>query len=297
MGKEASSQDDAEDEDVEIIAKSMLDGIAYIIARRPSAFVFENVVALTFKKHRPAFYSLLAKLDGIQEDNGARAYLTEWRVLDTQIHGGLPQSRPRIFILGVRQSRQEHPLFWPPSIAATALGRVLDKRDHVALASWPTVSDTLDGTVVDKLTMSIRHILAQGGLPFRDPWIINSSARRQCTRLAVAKDSCPRTTKARACTGGYYVTNRGRMLTVNEMLRLQGINPKRLCIPPDVTDDAFAVIVGNTAAVPVLARVALRLCKALGIVPSLAQAGLSLHSPQRTLSMCRFTTSPMARVC
>ena len=271
--KNTRIQEGTRDDDVEHIAKLMSDGADYISARRPSAFVFENVASITFKKHRPSFYGILAKLESIRDDDGARVYQTEWRVLDTKIHGGLPQSRPRVYIVGALHKRQEHPIFWPPDIGATALSRFLDKADEAPLSSWPTVSDIGDGTVVDKLRSGIRHILAHGGHPFRDTWVINSNATKP-SRSSVTKDSCPRITTTRASTRAYYLTNRGRLVTTAEMLRLHGINPKRLRMPPDVLESEFAAIVGRTTAVPVLARVTLRLCKALGFVPKLAQAGL-----------------------
>lgn len=62
---------------------------------RPRAFILENVYALTYrnKASRPAFDRLLKEID----DAG---YVFRWRVLNAGDYG-VPQLRPRLFIVGV----------------------------------------------------------------------------------------------------------------------------------------------------------------------------------------------------
>ena len=249
----------------------MLAGIDYISTKRPSAFVFENVKAITFKKHQPYFQSILKKLDGIKAANGMPAYQTQWRILDAKIHGGLAQSRPRIFIVGVLQAKQVSPFVWPPIMDARALGCFLDKAKpgRSAVPSPADFKRFPDGMVIN-LMDGMKKILAKGGHPLKETWVIDCQASPS-RGAYVVKGRCPCLTKARTGAGGFYVTTRGRMMTTAEMLRLQGINPKRLLKPPDVTERQFAGMIGNAVAVPVLARVTIGLCKALGIVPKHAQ--------------------------
>ena len=64
---------------------------------RPRFFILENVYALTFnnKASRPAFERLLAEIE-------AAGYRHEWKVLHAADYG-VPQARPRLFIVGARR--------------------------------------------------------------------------------------------------------------------------------------------------------------------------------------------------
>lgn len=72
---------------------------------RPRAFVLENVYALTYnnKASRPAFTRLLSEID-------QAGYEARWQVLNAADYG-VPQARPRLFVIGVRKGERlpEHP--------------------------------------------------------------------------------------------------------------------------------------------------------------------------------------------
>ena len=86
------------------------------------------------------------------------------------------------------------------------------------------------------------------------------------SKISVHKDVCPCLTKSRAGEGGFYVTNRGTMLTTAQMLELQGVSPHRILRPKGVSERQFRYALGSAATVPVLARVTLNLCKSLAYV-------------------------------
>lgn len=65
-----------------------------IEAKRPKAFVFENVKGLITKKHRPTFDALLAKFEEI-------GYNVSWRLINAWDYG-VAQKRERVFIVGIR---------------------------------------------------------------------------------------------------------------------------------------------------------------------------------------------------
>ncbi len=75
---------------------------------RPHRFVLENVYALTYdnKASRPAYERLLREI-------GEAGYAAVPRVLNAADYG-IPQSRPRLFILGVPKGEQA-PVFPPPT--------------------------------------------------------------------------------------------------------------------------------------------------------------------------------------
>jgi DNA (cytosine-5)-methyltransferase 1 len=70
---------------------------------KPRGFVLENVYALTYnnKASRPAFERLLAEI----EEAG---YKYVWKVLNAADHG-VPQARPRLFVMGVRKNEKNMP--------------------------------------------------------------------------------------------------------------------------------------------------------------------------------------------
>ncbi|WP_338461588.1 DNA cytosine methyltransferase [Brevibacillus borstelensis] len=65
-----------------------------IEAKRPKAFIFENVKGLITKKHRPTFDALLAKFEEI-------GYRVSWRLINAWDYG-VAQKRERVFIVGIR---------------------------------------------------------------------------------------------------------------------------------------------------------------------------------------------------
>lgn len=79
-------------------AASLLQAYTRVLAEaRPRYFILENVYALTFdnRASKPAFDRLLREID-------AAGYRFEWRVLNAADYG-VPQARPRLFIIGCRQ--------------------------------------------------------------------------------------------------------------------------------------------------------------------------------------------------
>ena len=66
----------------------------YIEKRPPKVFLLENVQAISFKSHKKAFEAMLRTL------RQSGCYFVTWRVLNASDFG-LPQSRPRLYIVGL----------------------------------------------------------------------------------------------------------------------------------------------------------------------------------------------------
>lgn len=82
-------------------AASLLQAYTRVLAdARPRFFILENVYALTFNNRasRPAFERLLKEI----EEAG---YSYKWRVLNAADYG-VPQARPRLFIVGARKGEK-----------------------------------------------------------------------------------------------------------------------------------------------------------------------------------------------
>lgn len=79
-------------------AASLLQAYTRVLAEaRPRFFILENVYALTFnnKASKPAFERLLKEID-------QAGYQFQWKVLNAADYG-VPQARPRLFIVGSRK--------------------------------------------------------------------------------------------------------------------------------------------------------------------------------------------------
>jgi len=82
-------------------AASLLQAYTRVLAEaRPRCFVLENVYALTFdnKASRPAFSRLLNEID-------QAGYRSSWKVLHAADFG-VPQARPRLFVVGCRKGEK-----------------------------------------------------------------------------------------------------------------------------------------------------------------------------------------------
>ncbi len=91
----------------------------------------------------------------------------------------------------------------------------------------------------------------------------DSSKSRGGGKLCI--DVCPCLTKRRCETGGHWLLNLNRKMTIVEMARLQGIPDGRLKIPGAVAEKRYGGMLGNAFTVSVVGRVALRLLLAIGI--------------------------------
>jgi len=66
-----------------------------IEAKKPKAFIFENVKGLITKKHRPTFDAFLARFQEI-------GYRVSWQLINAWDYG-VAQKRERVFIVGIRE--------------------------------------------------------------------------------------------------------------------------------------------------------------------------------------------------
>ena len=76
---------------------------------------------------------------------------------------------------------------------------------------------------------------------------------------------CPCLTRSRAGAGGHGVSSRSRLLTLEEMLALQGM-PAEVC-RVGISDCQMGFMIGNTMLVNVLERLLVRLLPGVGLLP------------------------------
>ncbi len=115
---------------------SLLQAYTRVLAEaRPRAFILENVYALTYnnKASKPAFERLLREID-------EAGYHCRWSVLNAADYG-VPQLRPRLFVIGVPKRTRLPEL--PEPTHGGHVGRARDRHGRAAArddwrgAPWP----------------------------------------------------------------------------------------------------------------------------------------------------------------
>ena len=227
----------------------------------PKTFILENVAGLK-NKHRKTFDLIVNYLQGIRNAQGTRLYRVRAKMLDTVTHGGLPQARPRVYIVGWRRMDEQAPFRWPVEIAAVALESLLEgacgKSDDVPRSK----------TFAAAIKRAADRMHAAGDEGCRATYVINVGASASRGGGAYKKGASPCLTRTRCMGGGHWISNRKRQMLTVEMERLQGVPPGRLQVPDAVRERAYWGMLGNACTVSVVGRVVLSLFRAVGLVDS-----------------------------
>lgn len=126
-------------------AASLLQAYTRVLAEaRPRYFILENVYALTFdnKASRPAFTRLLQEIE-------TAGYQHRWQVLNAA-DLGVPQARPRLFIVGCRKREK-----LPELPEATHNGRWERRKSGGGPLPHVTTGEALAGLVTDPETEEV----------------------------------------------------------------------------------------------------------------------------------------------
>ena len=91
--------------------------VLWVCRKTPHTFIIEQVRGLLTVAPDLLVY-ILKTLQGMKTPQGQPMYTVQFRVLDASKHGGLPQHRERMFIVGVKNSKLKHPLVWPTEAGA-----------------------------------------------------------------------------------------------------------------------------------------------------------------------------------
>lgn len=214
--------------------------IAKIIrAKKPEAILLENVKNLKSHDNGKTFEIIMGVLDEL-------GYYVKAEVLNTMEYGNIPQNRERIYIVGFLSKKHYEAFSFPEKLKLTK-----------------KISDLLDKKVEEKYYYK--------GSPLFDK--LKNSVKLKNTvyqwrRVYVRENKsgvCP-TLTANMGTGGHNVpiVKDGfgiRKLTPRECARFQGF-PDSFKLP-DIADSKLYKQFGNSVSVPVIARIAKKIKKAL----------------------------------
>lgn len=216
-----------------------------INAKRPRVVFIENVKNLVTHDHGNTFKVIREAL----VENG---YYIKWKVLNGKDYGNVPQNRERIYVVGFRNKADFESFEFPQHIKLTR-----------------RLSDVIDFHSIK----SEKYYYREGKQPFYKKLVESITTqnsiyqwRRQYVREN--KSGVVPTLTANMGTGGHNVplilTDSGeiRKLTPKETFNVQGY-PKEFKLPEDETNGQLYKQAGNSVVVPVIYRIAEKICCAI----------------------------------
>ena len=210
--------------------------------RKPKAFLLENVKGLTSLQGGEIFHFMITELERL-------GYKVSWQVLNTKDYGNIPQTRERVYIVGLNRKKVKQPFFSFPQT-------VLLKK---------SIKDMLLHGKQDDIFYYDRfdiHRILKKEIKKRDTIY-------QWRRTYVRENKsqvCP-TLTANTGTGGHNVPlildSYGiRKLTPRECARFQGF-PDKFLLPEILSNSHLYKQIGNSVSVPVIERIAKNMVKTL----------------------------------
>ena len=210
--------------------------VRYIERALPNLVVMENVTGL-LSHGRDVFLQLVQRLQ-------AAGYSIAMQILRSEVHGGLPQRRHRLFIVALRSPTAA--MRWPGSIPMRSLPTILakDVRPPGARPSAPRAACKID---------AVERSLAPCCVTEAESAHMVVNCHSQLGKLFIGKTPC--LTAARGAQGGFWLLSQRRMMHLDELLLLQGIDPATTHIRTAVSDRQAGFLIGNAFALPLIARV------------------------------------------
>jgi len=228
---------------------------SYIEAKKPRMFILENVKAILSNDEGRTWELIWSTLTSLH--NGA--YHVEYRVLDTQEHG-VPQSRPRVYIVGILKAflpRGFTTLPWPEPLPLLSIEPLLDP-----IQRRPTMKDLpprYPKTPYNGAREVLQQLQQEKQAPFSTTYLIDVDASARYRTYMDDKVMCM--TKSRPC--GFWISSRGRRMNLDEMLRLQGMER---CFQQVVSDKHLGAQIGNAMSQNILERIFIKFLPLAGLV-------------------------------
>jgi DNA-cytosine methyltransferase len=229
----------------------MLHCLNFIKEKHPRAVLFENSHALQFDKFKSARRAIVKTL----HDSGYKV----WRKVVNTKDYGIPQSRPRFYLIAILRKHVVHKFVFPSTIQPEDVQLFIDNDD----CQRKSVEGRGAAACLSKAQLKFDRL---GINPSVHPCFVDTSATT--SRSSAMVGCCPCLTATRcASSSGHYLTTKHGMLTLREMCRFQGLPPTRFdVVAAGVPLPKFAHCIGNAMSVNVLMRILPRLLHSAGLI-------------------------------
>lgn len=224
----------------------------YIKKQEPAAFVLENVKGLTNIEGGAYFQDIMESLNSLGK------YNVSAEILDTKQHG-VPQSRPRIWFVGIKKSVDQGTFTWPEPVPCATAEDLLAPRKGRPDAKHDLPDKKSAGARM-RTKLGLKRIQAKGSDPLKECFFIDVDS--SANRMPIMKNVSPCMIRSRC--KGFWLSNRGRRATKAEMMALQGMTTAGF--KNVVSDNQLGMLIGNSMSVNVLERIFCRLLPAAGLV-------------------------------
>ena len=104
------------------------------------------------------------------------------------------------------------------------------------------------------------YMIEQGLDPFNNSYTFDIDASSERCHVMKGRVKC----LLKARTKGYWVTSRGRRMNLDELLRAQGIDPRKMVKAQGITQAQYGAMAGNAMSQNVLEAIFEKMCTACG---------------------------------
>ena len=213
---------------------------------------------------------MIRRVSGIIDHNGRPIYKLHEHFINSRDYG-TPQSRHRWYFVGTKLSDMKScdldmtlpPMQEPPELDEY-LGPVVDGLDNAARKPPGAHAQRM-------LKLTLAEIIEGGGDPFSSPYVVDLDASETWRSKKHIAHRVPCLTHSRA--GGFWITNRGRYMTAQECLRVQGISRRATSGLPA---NFIRACVGNAMSVRI---VSMLISSAFDLMKTLVEAPLTVAMP------------------
>lgn len=233
--------------------------IMYIVEKKPRVFLLENVSSLANARHWEAFSLIMNTLYSIKNKQSKPFYRLTWNVVDA-LDCGVPQSRPRLFIVGLATERRK--FAWPPKVPVASLDLYLNAQ----VSSPPEIPTTM--TEQRNYLACVEYIGGTGN-SLTANFVADLASGFDNQRPNIRLGYTPCLTRSHIASNSFYSFARRRKLVTAEYFRLQGFPTTRIVVPDGISDRQIRQMIGNSFCVTVVACILDRLLFAAGLTDAL----------------------------
>jgi site-specific DNA-cytosine methylase len=187
-------------------------------------------------------------------------YSVTWNIMRTEDHG-VPHSRARLYVVAMLQV--VHRFEWPQTLKAKHnVERFLDEHMNKNGANHPWTTET-----ARRSWRSASAKLRKRGVDYNETCcFVDVRAAASYTNINVGKLPC--LTAARGAQGGFYITTKHRMTTIQELGRLQGWRTSSInkVLDKGASNCKLGRALGNGMSVNVLYRLLPRVLWSAGLL-------------------------------
>lgn len=241
----------------------LLHCLEYVQVKQPVLVIAENSARFSSCKFKDVRTMMINKL----EESGYKV----WHEVINTREQGLPQSRPRFYLVAIMKKNMVKKFEFPGEIQPIPLAKLLESaRPDFEASSSSSCKKSLKAQqrIAENVEAARKKLESKGILPESCMAVVDVSASHTWSNFMV--DCSPCLTASRCTGGGHYLMQLRRKMTTKEMCRLQGIPDGRFDYDKaKVPKSALLHAVGNAMTSCVLARILARALPAAGLVEQL----------------------------